>query len=732
MATLILGTVGRVLGGPIGGLVGTFLGGAIDRSVFGSGASRNGPRLADLSVQSSAYGQPLPRVYGRMRVAGNLVWTAGIEESTQRSGSSKTGTAATSYSYFSSFAVIVASRPIVGIGRVWADGKLLRGSDGTFNYPATIRIYLGDEVQTLDPLIAAAEGQDQTPAYRGRAYVVFENMPLADYGNRIPNLTFEVIADAVPVGVDAVAVDIAGGSVAAQGVFPALVGFAAAQAGTIRQALTTLGDITDLALGDDGTLLRIGGGQAAGILALNDLGSTDRAAPVAQRHESRDADASVPDAVWLAYGDPARDYQTGVQAATRRTPAVRIDQRDLTIAANAGDVKLLADAALRRAIAARTTAQFAVPWRYAAVRPGDLLLDGDDPLPWRVTHRTITGAVIEYEVERVAAATASASAVADAGRAYVGVDAPQGPTVFHILDLPALPGPLAANPQLLVAAGGANAAWRRADILISRDGGDSYGVATSIAAPAIIGTTLDALSDGPTSRWDRLATLDVELLSGAADLQSVTEDAVLAGANLAVVGDEIVQFATVNALGAQRFRLSDLLRGRRGTEAAVAGHVAGERFVLLDASLATIDVPAEALGAAISVKAVGPGENAAALPAQVVIPRGVALRPLSPATVSVVVLDGGDRVVAWQRRSRAGYAWSDGTDAPLAEESERYHVTVRSGSAVLREVDVTSATWTYPAAEFAADASTAPPQTVEVAQISAIVGPGPATSVPLV
>ncbi len=91
MATLVLGTVGRVIGGPIGGLIGTFVGGAVDRSLFGSGPARSGPRLADLSVQSSAYGQPLPRVYGRMRVAGNLVWTAGITESSQRTGGGKLG-----------------------------------------------------------------------------------------------------------------------------------------------------------------------------------------------------------------------------------------------------------------------------------------------------------------------------------------------------------------------------------------------------------------------------------------------------------------------------------------------------------------------------------------------------------------------------------------------------------------------------------------------------------------
>ena len=728
MATLILGTVGRAVGGPIGGLVGSFLGGAIDRGLFGGGSGGGRSRLADLAVQSSAYGEPLPRVYGRMRVAGNLVWTAGIAESSQRSGGGKIGPSSTSYSYSSSFAVIVAARPIVAIGRIWADGKLLRAADGTLNFPAVFRIYSGAEAQTVDPLIAAAEGLGRTPAYRGRAYVVFEDLPLADYGNRIPNLTFEVIADISPIGIDAIAADLSGGMVASSGGFPAVAGYAATQAGTIRQALTTLGGIADLTLADDGVTLRIGNGQEVAAIADDDLGVTDTALPVAQRHEIRDADTAVPDAIWMAYADLARDYQTGIQAATRRTPVLRLDQRSLTVAADAGDVKSLAEAALRRAIAARSTARFSLPWRYGALRPGALVATDGDPHPWRVAKRTITGALVEVEVERIASPTPSTTAAADAGRVYVGLDAPSGPTVLHVLDLPALPGAVPTSPHLLLAAAGKSTGWRRADVMLSRDGGASYMVAASIGAPATVGITVGTLSPGSSSRWDRRSTVDVELLSDTADLQSATEAAVLAGANLASVGNEIIQFASVVALGDRRFRLSTLLRGRRGSEAAIYGHAAGERFVLLDDRVTALAIPAEAVGAPLTFKAVGPGENLATVPAQTFVPLGADIRPLSPATVSVAIV-GGDRIVSWRRRSRAGFAWTDGTDVPIGEESERYRVTVRGNGTVLRQSDVTSPSWTYSAADFAAEEARGS-MTIEVAQISAVVGAGAATTVP--
>lgn len=264
-------------------------------------------------------------------------------------------------------------------------------------------------------------------------------------------------------------------------------------------------------------------------------------------------------------------------------------------------------------------------------------------------------------------------------------------------------------------------------MLVSRDGGASYTVATTVNSAATIGTTLTALPAATSVLWDRRSAVDVELAADGDEMHSATEAAVLAGANLAVIGDEILQFASATALGGRRFRLATLLRGRRGSENAVTGHVAGQRFILLDERVVPVELSAEALGAPFGVKAVGPGEDPAAVAALVVVPRGVALRPLSPATVRVVVGAKGDRVVTWQRRSRAGFAWSDGTDAPVAEDSERYRVTVSSDAAVLRTVDVATNEWTYAAVDFVADSAVAIPRNVTVAQVSAIVGAGPTT-----
>src|SRR5690606_29166414 len=110
----------------------------------------------------------------------------------------------TSYSYTASFAVALSARPIIRVGRIWADGVVLRGAAGDWKVATGFRLHRGDEAQAPDPLIASAEGAALAPAHRGIAYAVFEDMDLADFGNRIPSLTFEVIADADPVGVGAI------------------------------------------------------------------------------------------------------------------------------------------------------------------------------------------------------------------------------------------------------------------------------------------------------------------------------------------------------------------------------------------------------------------------------------------------------------------------------------------------------------------------------------------------
>jgi hypothetical protein len=182
MATLVLSTVGSLVGGPIGQAVGAIVGQSVDQMLFAPKA-RHGPRLGDLSVQTSSYGTQIPKLFGTMRVAGTVIWSTDLIERRTTSGGGKGRPKSIDYSYSASFAVALSGRRVLEVRRIWADGKLLRGAGGDFKVRTGFRLHTGDEDQMADPLIVAAEGAAQAPAFRGLAYAVFEELELAEFGN---------------------------------------------------------------------------------------------------------------------------------------------------------------------------------------------------------------------------------------------------------------------------------------------------------------------------------------------------------------------------------------------------------------------------------------------------------------------------------------------------------------------------------------------------------------------
>lgn len=206
MAALVLsvagGAAGSALFGPIGAIAGRIVGAiggsAIDNALLGGKSNPvDGPRLADLDVMASSEGAPIARVYGRARIAGQMIWATRLEEVVSARDDTRGGkgggnsTAANTYSYFANFAVGLCEGQVGHVGRIWADGKLLDLTGVTW------RFYPGSQTQSPDALIVAKEGAANAPAYRGLAYVVFERLPLENFGNRIPQLSFEVVR---PVG----------------------------------------------------------------------------------------------------------------------------------------------------------------------------------------------------------------------------------------------------------------------------------------------------------------------------------------------------------------------------------------------------------------------------------------------------------------------------------------------------------------------------------------------------
>lgn len=204
MATILLSAAGAAIGGSIGGtalglsmvavgrLVGATLGRAIDQRLLGQGSEAvETGRVDRFRLTGSGEGEAITQLFGRMRIGGHVIWASDFNETVTvtRTGGGKGSprVTQTSYSYSISLAIALCEGVITGVPRVWADGVEIASSD------LNMRVHHGDAHQQPDPRIEAVEGTGQVPAYRGTAYVVIEDLPLARFGNRVPQLEFEVI-----------------------------------------------------------------------------------------------------------------------------------------------------------------------------------------------------------------------------------------------------------------------------------------------------------------------------------------------------------------------------------------------------------------------------------------------------------------------------------------------------------------------------------------------------------
>jgi hypothetical protein len=600
-----------------------------------------------------------------------------------------------------------------------------------------MRFYSGSEDQPVDPLIASAEGIGATPAYRGLAYVVFEDLQLAAFANHIPSLTFEVTADDAAVDEATIVADLFAAAAVEQpdvaGLDRRWPGFGYSD-GTLRGALEMLGSTGPLVPADDGTGLRLAPAGPA-IIALDQatIGARPEQAQRVQRQRIENVPTDrLPAEILLSYYDVERDFQTGLQRAARGGGAfagARVEQIELTAAIDAGRAKALAEKLLAERWARRSSATVSLSWRHLALRPGELVSLPDSSAVWKIRSITIERMTIELGLDRITEAALPDQRPADGGRVQSQPDAPHGPTILHVLDLPPLFESLPVTPRLWLAAAGTQPGWRAAEFSVSSDGATWQDIGTANGM-SVMGTAVAGLAVAAPELLDTTSSVEVLLLHDQMLLQGCSDTALLAGANMALVGDELIQFGIAEAVGPSRYRLSRLLRGRRGTEAGISGHAADDRFVLLDpAMLMPFDPAPEWLGANLSVRAAGPGDPPTALPVTTVVLQGRALLTPSPVHLSASRLSDGGIRIQWCRRSRQGWGWTGGTDAPLAEQDERYRLHIAADGGLERSITITAPSYDYPAAGQVADCGAlATSLTITVAQLSALAGPGAAAA----
>jgi hypothetical protein len=667
MATLVLSTVGTVFGGPLGSAIGALIGQSIDQELLAP--TRRGPRIGDLSVQSSSYGTQIPRIYGTMRVAGSVVWSTELIEHSQTSGAK--GQADVTYSYTVSFAVALSSRRATSVGRIWADGKLLRGAAGDLKTGGRFRFYDGGEDQIIDPLIGSVEGIANTPAYRGVALAVFEDLQLADFGNRIPFLTFELEADETAPSLGTVLGD-ASGNVITIDFDQSLAGFAA-YGRSVRDAIAPLIDSYGVEPFDDGTVLRAPTSFAPTTIVNADLGNSidDQPQPRLQREQAQTR--SMPSVLRLTYYDPDRDYQTGEARAFAGEETGNESQQELPAVMTAADAKSLALDVLARAWAARDKVTIRLAPNFIALEPGSRMDLPVMPSRWTVESVKIDGFVAVVQLRPTTAS--GAELAADPGRIVDNPDLTTGPVSLALIDVPNAMGTSAEGPVVLLAASSPGPGWKSGPAELSF-GGQIISAQTA-RAKSLLGNAVSALAVSEADLIDERDSVEVQMVDADQWLTSCDDDALAAGANLAVLGSELIQFGVAVTLGDGRFRLSRLLRGRGGTEWACSDHAAGEIFCLLSAgTVQPMTLPIWSVGATIAASAASGSDVSIAF-------GGESLRPPAPVDLGAEIDAVGGLHVSWTRRSRLGFAWVDGIDAPLGETSEQYRVVLTGAGSEL-------------------------------------------------
>lgn len=450
------------------------------------------------------------------------------------------------------------------------------------------------------------------------------------------------------------------------------------------------------------------GGSVAAVLTLDDMAAhePDSAVPDALE-QTRGQDLELPNQVDVIYSDKGLDYQPGNQSAIRIVkPSKQIAPLEVPVVLDANKAKQVAEVNLYQAWAERTRYKFAVPWLRAALEPTDVVqvqsASATHSLRLTTKAERVNG-ILEYE-----GVSEDANAYTQQGVGVQGAYTPQvisalAATLLRLMDIPLLRDLDDGAGYYLAVAGAAGGTWKGSTVYRSTDGVD-YARLVALTEGATLGAATDTLGDfNGGNIFDELNSVTVRLLSGS--LSSATELQVLNGANLALLGGEVFQFRTVTTVSADTFKLTGLLRGRRGTEWAMSAHAAGDSFALASLSgWQRVNTSTAELNLERSFKAVTFGGALSAAVAKAFTNNGRGLLPYAGVEIGGGKDGSGDLLINWKRRTRIAGEWRDYVDVPLGEDSESYEVEIlNDAGGVARTLTASSPTVTYTAAQQATD-----------------------------
>jgi hypothetical protein len=647
-----------------------------------------------------------------------------------------------SYTYRITFAALICAGPVWALRRIWANKKVI-WDNGSFNQMFAVRFYTGDGSQTPDPAIETNKGVGNAPAYRHSCYIVVENLQLADFGNVLPQIEVEIHPTPFGETVGAVVQDICAqadiANVSVAGLGSAVRGYIISRDSSCLDAIQPLALAFNFDAAEQRGEVRfvLRGGAMQGVVPIDDMGvaQADAERPETPFEITLGVQYVMPKAVTLSYADLDFAYQQGSQTAERsRGNAKNNLTQAVPLVMVADEARAVVDRLMREAWAARRNISFPVSDRWIHLSPADLIGVNvlGEVVPFKITRGTRgNDGVIEvegrFEDPEIYSSVTPGQPPILPPQAFT----PVGNTVLFLINGPLF---IEANDDsgYYWALNGASHGWRGASILRSVDGGGSYSAVVAQNLRAITGAVASALPDGPVSYFDEANSVTVQLHYDRHSFESKTQEAVLAGENTFWLGPasgnggEVISFRQAALISGSTWRLSGLLRGRRGTDYATATHGLNEVLVMLNtATVGHLDYGAGDWNRTRVFKPVSVLQNEVDAIPQNFAATGEAKRPFSPVHVTGSRDGSNNLTINWIRRTRLPTAGLGGGPAPLGEETEAYEVDVMAGAIVKRTISVASPTASYAAAQQLSDGFTpGNPITVDTYQLSAVRGRG--------
>lgn len=694
-------------------------------------------RILSLQVQRSSQGLTLPVIYGRTRVAGNLIWYGDfitIEHKTTTQQGGKGGGGVTQedikYTYEAAVMLALCEGEISGVGRIWRDKE-------KFDSLAQLRLTLmrGGDEQPLWTHLAQAKHTDQALNYSGTAYLCSPNYELTKSA-QIYQHNFEVIGklgysgsipDANPrdiirdlltnqrygCGFPAESIgdtDRYSNYCRAVGIFlsPAYTEQGEAQRNiselleqTNSAAVFSQGRLKIVPYGD-GNYRGNGAAYIADNKAIYDLTDDDFIVSGAEDpvNVERKTNADAFNQIQVEYLDRNNDYNVAVaevkdqanieQYGLRPKEAVKMHG-----ICNGKVAQKVAQQLLQRALYVRNEYEFKLGWKYCLLEPMDIVTLTDaglglDKTPVRITE-------IEEDEEGVLSVKAEDYPVG----VYTTSEYPTQPSLGYSADYNVSPGnahapvifeaPLqltGGEPQIWMATAGGDM-WGGAEVWVSTDG-DSYTRVGAVNHKARFGSLTAALPSGAV--FDRTNTLSVEISAG--QITGGTEQDSRDLLTLSYVDGEFLAYANAELKGVGRYTLGNLTRGAYGS--AIDSHAAGSQFARIDETLFKYPVPRNWIGRTVWVKLVsynvfsGGIQDLASVPAYSYTIKGAPLGQIQNLRLTSSWAYGKEAVIAWDKL--------DGADT--------YDVEIYAGNSQrrLRQVSgVVGNSYTYTQADMKAD-----------------------------